>query len=160
MRFRIRRGGWSVMERFHFPTSDGESQWIYTDDFNILFLSSGGRHDLEMLLHLITIRLDEIAVSMISGTPLPSQFESQLACRDVFDSMFTDGVDGAFRDTILYRQHGEPIISPETGGDGALSGADICRNHGRITAQVDQESDLGVDLNQIEELNDLSWLCE
>lgn len=159
LKFRIRRGGWTITERIYARASDRESQWIYTDDFNILFLSSGGRHDLEMLINLVTARLDEIAISVKSGTPLPSQFETQLACRDVLDSMFSDGVDRAFRDTVLYRQP-SPVPSGDPPRTVFLSGADICRNHGRIAAPVDLAADLNVNLDQIEELDDLSWLYE
>ena len=160
LKFRIRRGEWTILERLHTRTPAGESQWIYTDDFNILFLSSGGRHDLEMLLSLITARLDEIAVSATSGTPLPSQFESQRVCRDVLDSIFSDGVDGAFRDTVLYRQPLSPVPPGDPPRTVFLSGKDICRHHGRFVAPVDLAAELNLDLDQIEELDDMSWLFE
>jgi len=159
LKFRIRRGGWTITERFHGRSDSGESQWIYTDDFNILFLSSGGGHDLGMLIQLITARLDEIAASVLSGTPLASQIESQMACRDVFDSMFSEGVDGAFRDTVLYREHSHGIPG-DPSGTGTLREEDICRYHGRIIAPVDMAANLNVDIARIEELDDLSWLYE
>ena len=160
LKFRIFQGSWMITERIHAKSADRESQWIYTDDFNMLFVSSGGGHDLDMLIHLIMARLDEIATSAKTGTPLPSQFESQLACRDVLDSMFSGGVDKAFRNTVLYRQHTAPVRAGEPYGDAALSGADICRNHGRIAVQVETVADLNINLDQIEELDDLSWLYE
>lgn len=166
LRFRIRRGEWTVTERLHSRTPDGESQWIYTDDFNILFLSSGGRHDLDMLVSLITERLDEIAASVMSGTPRPSQFENQQACRDVLDSMFSDGVDGAFRTTVLYQQHPAPVPHGDPPRTVFLSGEEICRHHGRIdalmagAAPVDLAAVLNVNLDAIEELDDMSWLFE
>jgi hypothetical protein len=160
LKFRILKGDWTITERIHAQASDRESQWIYTNDFNILFISSGGRHDIGMLIHLITARLDEIATSAQLGTPLSSQFESQMACRDVLDSMFSGGVEGAFRDTVLYRQHSTPVKRGDPYGKGSLSGADICRNHGRNAAQADPAADMNLNLSQIEELDDLSWLYE
>jgi len=166
LRFRIRRGEWTILERLHSLTPDGESQWIYTDDFNILFLSSGGRHDLEMLVSLITDRLDEIALSVRSGAPRQSHFENQLACRTVLDSMFSDGVDGAFRDTVLYRHDASPVPQGAPPRTVFLSGEEICRHHGRIdalmagAAPIDLAAILNINLDAIEELDDMSWLYE
>jgi hypothetical protein len=160
MWFRIRRGDWMITERFYTQTPAGESQWIYTNDFNILFLSSGGRHDLEMLIHLITARLDEIAVSAHAGTPLPSQLESQIACREVLDAMFRGGVDRAFQDTVLYREQSFPVPPGAPPRTVFLSASEICRNHGRIGVPVDLAAELNLNLDTIEELDDLSWLYE
>lgn len=160
LKFRIRRGGWTITERIHGRIDEGESQWIYTDDFDILFLSSGGRHDLEMLIRLITTRLDEIAASILSGAPQASQLENQQACRDSLDSLFSDGVDGAFRETVLYRDHVSPVNPGVTGGGEPVSGTGIRQAHGRAATGVSPEADRGLDLDQIEELEDLSWLYE
>jgi hypothetical protein len=166
LKFRIRKGGWMVMERIPAMAMPDDPQWIYADDFNILFLSSGGGNDLDMLMSQITARLDAIAGAAWSGTPLPSQFESQRACRDVFNTMFSGGVDGAFRDTVLYRKHAvvpvwKPAVQkvlPAAGADAAW--ADICAYHGRAAASVGPGPATSVNLNRIEELNDLSWLFE
>jgi hypothetical protein len=159
--FRIMKGGWTIAERIPARATPDEPQWIYSDDFTILFLSSGGRHDLDMLISLITAKLDAIACAAGSGIPLISQVESQRACRKVFDTMFSDGVDGAFRDTVLYRK--PSAASSERGavcGVLPAEGADICAHHGRAAAGVQQEAEISVNLDQIEELNDLSWLYE
>ena len=103
LKFRIWHGQWTVTERIPSRASDCDPPWIYTDDFNILFLSSGGENDLAMLISLITAKLNGIAASEHAGTPVLSQFESQLACRDAIGAVFHDGVDGAFRNTLLYR---------------------------------------------------------
>jgi hypothetical protein len=163
LKLRIKRGGWMITERIPAVASPDEPQWIYNDDFTILFLSSGGRDDLDMLMSLITARLDAIAGAAWSGTPLLSQFESQKACRDVFGTMFSDGVDGAFRDTVLYQKHsavpsGRQAVQnvlPAAGTDAAW--ADICAYHGRAAVIAGPDT---VNLDQIEELNDLSWLFE
>ena len=161
LKFRIRHGGWTVTERIPARATDRDPPWIYADDFNILFLSSDGRHDLPMLLGLITAKLDSIACSEYAGTTLPSQFESQLACRDAFGTIFHDGVDGAFRNTLLYGQYtaASPGKQPFTGGV-PETGAEIPVPGGRVAAPARQAADLSVNLDQIEELNDLSWLFE
>ena len=162
LKFRIRRGNWKVIERIPPLAMAEDLPWVYTDDFNILFLSSGGRHDLDMLVSLITAKLDGIAGSELTGTPVLSQFESQLACRDAIDFLFEDGIDGAFRDTILYQQYcSVPSGRPPTSGGPTDAGAEICARHGTASAAIRQTSaGMSVDLGKIEELNDLSWLME
>jgi hypothetical protein len=156
--FRIRRGSWTITERVHFPTDTGEAQWLYTDDFNILFLSSGGRHDLTMLVNLITGKLNVIAQSFNAGKPIPSEFENQLACRNAIDTMFSEGVDGAFRDAVIYQDYG--LIEPgKLQKDSATpTTAEITSRHGRVVVSADKIAGLHVDLNEIEDLRDLSWL--
>ena len=157
--FRIKRGSWTITERIHFPTDIGEIQWLYTDDFNILFLSSGGRHDLDMLVNLITDKLNAITQSFCAGTIIPSEFENQLLCRTTFNTLFSEGIDGAFRDSAVYQDYGL-IKSPKTVPESAsLSGKEICSHHGWITMSAEMAAALHVDINEIEELRDLSWLC-
>jgi hypothetical protein len=157
--FRIKRGSWTITKRIHFPTDNGEAQWLYTDDFNILFLSSGGRHDLDMLIHLITDKLNTITRSFCAGTSIPSEFENQLLYRTTFNTIFSKGVDGAFRDSAVYRDYGL-IESKKTLTDSAsLSGKEICSHHGWDTMSAEMAAGLHIDINEIEELRDLSWLC-
>jgi hypothetical protein len=161
LKFRIRRGDWTVTERIPPSATDGKLPWVYIDDFNILFLSSGGRHDLDMLVSLITAKLDTIACSEHAGTPIQSQFESQLACRDAIDDLFSDGIDGAFRDTPLYKQHpSNPSGIQPVPGVLTAAGTEICAYHGTSAAAIRETSGMSVDLSKIDELNDLSWLME
>jgi hypothetical protein len=158
LKFRIRRGGWTISERIHFPTDTGEAQWIYTDDFNILFLSSGGRHDLDMLMNLITGKLNAIAQSCRSGNRIPSEFENQLSCRTAIDTLFSEGVDQAFRDAVIYQDYG--LIEPDKlQKDSVLpSEMEIVSRHGRAKVSAEKVAGLHVDINEIDELKDLSWL--
>jgi len=159
LRFRIRRGSWTVTERIHFPTDTGEAQWLYTDDFNLLFLSAGGRHDLDMLVALITGKLNVIAQSFKAGNPIPSEFENQLACRSAIGTMFSEGVDRAFRDAVIYQDYG--LIEQGKLQKDSLppTGAEICSHHGRANrVSPDKIADLHVDINDIEDLRELSWL--
>jgi hypothetical protein len=159
LRFRIKRGSWTVTERILFPTDTGEAQWLYTDDFNILFLSAGGRHDLDMLVNLINGKLNVIAQSFHAGNPLPSEFENQLACRSAISTMFSEGVERAFRDAVIYKDYG--LIEPNKLQRDSLqpSGAEICSHHGRAArVSPDKIADLHVDINDIEDLRELSWL--
>jgi hypothetical protein len=156
--FRIRTGSWTITERIHFPTDTGEAQWLYTDDFNLLFLSSGGRHDLEMLASLITGRLNTIAQSFRAGNPVPSEFEIQLQCRNAISSLFGEGVDRAFQDAAIYRDFGifEPVQAGITSD--TVAGAEICSRHGKALVSLDKAADLHVDISEIEELRELGWL--
>ena len=158
LKFRIRRGSWTVTERIHFPTDTGEAQWLYTDDFNILFLGSGGTHDLDMLTNLITGKLTAIALSFKEGNTIPSEFEQQLLCRSAFDTLFGDGVDGAFRDAAVYQDYGLIESGKPTRESTSPSGAEICSHHGRARVSPERVAELQIDLNEIEELKDLSWL--
>jgi hypothetical protein len=158
LNIRIRHGSWTITGRIPNHLTSHEHQWIYTDDFNILFLSSGGRHDLDMLLNLITARLDAIAVSIRSGTRVLSQFESQQVCRDAFGSLFSNGIDGAFRDTVLYREHSTALSGVQSAPGTKPDAREICRTHGTIAADIRQGADMSIDLDQIGELKDLSWL--
>lgn len=158
LKFRIRRGSWTITERIPQKTASGENQWLYTDDFNILFLSSGGRHDSEMLLNLITVRLDAIAQSIRVGARIPSEFENQQSCRSAFDTMFTDGVDAAFRDAVIYKQHASAISGELSAKSPEAATSAISSNHGRVAVSPVQAAELHVDLTQIDELQDLSWL--
>jgi hypothetical protein len=162
LKFRIRRGRWKT-ERIPSRHEAAGLQWIYTDDFNILFLSSGGRHDHATLINLIAAKLDAITQSVLAGKPCLSEYESQRACRDAFGTIFSDGVGGAFRETLLYRQQagGAATAQREPGTGMPVSGAGIAACHGKAaTPAGGQSSGMNVDVTQIDELNDLSWLTE
>ncbi|MDP3564367.1 MAG: hypothetical protein Q8R70_07725 [Methanoregula sp.] len=158
LKFTIRRGSWTITERLHMRTPEGEVQWLYTDDFNILFLASGGRHDAEILIHLVTGKLDAIAQSILSGSRIPSEFENQQVCRNAFGTLFSRGVDGAVSNAVIYRQHSH---AGKTDGPGVRpAGADIPHNHGKGSVILHEADTIRVDLDQIEELRDLSWLTD
>ena len=157
LQFRIRRGNWTITQRIHFPTDTGEAQWLYTDDFNILFLSSGGRHDLEMLVSLITGKLNTIARSFEAGNPIPSEFENQLSCRNAIDSIFSEGVDRAFKDAAVYQDFG--LIEADKLQKKAVPlRSEITGYHGRAAITAEKAAGLHVDISEIEDLRDLSWL--
>lgn len=158
LRFRIKRGSWTITERIHFPTDTGEAQWLYTDDFNILYLSSGGRHDLEMLANLITARLAAIAQSIQKGSRIPSEFENQIACREAIGTMFSEGVEGAFREAAVYQDYGVIVANPHEKDLPLPSAAGISAHHGRARVSPERVAGLHMDLNDIEDLRDLSWL--
>ncbi|MGB9177543.1 MAG: hypothetical protein WCB46_12530 [Methanoregula sp.] len=157
LKFRVKHGSWIITERIQFPTDTGEAQWLYTDDFNILFLSSAGSHDLDLLIDLITGKLNAIARSFHERNRVASEFENQLTCRNVFDTLFSDGVDGAFRDAVIYQDYGL-IVPEEPQRDIAMaSGAETC-NHRRSGVSSKKAGELHVDINEIEDLRDLSWI--
>jgi hypothetical protein len=104
---RIKIGSSRVTRRIHSQEGDIETRWLYTDDFFLISLSSGDRHDLSMLLSLIIGKLNMIALSIQSGRRIRSEFENQLKYRAAMSSMFSEGVDGAFRDVPVYQQHGD-----------------------------------------------------
>ena len=158
LKFRLRRGSWTITERIRSKTKNIETQWLYTDDFNILFVSSGGRHDGVMLVSLITEKLHAIAQSIRSGAPIPSEFENQKSCRSAFGEIFSGGVEGAFRDTGVYRQHASAISAELDAGNPRSAVSSTSGTHGRGIFSKQQAADLAVDIDQIEDLRDLSWL--
>ncbi len=104
---RVRIGRPDVTKRIHVQEGEEEIRWLYTDDFFLISLSSGDRHDLGTLLSLIIGKLNMIALSIPTGRRIRSEFENQQKYRSDMNTMFSDGVDGAFRDVAVYRQHGE-----------------------------------------------------
>jgi hypothetical protein len=156
LKFRIKRGSWIVTEHLQSQTAQGEIQWIYANDFALLFVSSGGRHDLEMLVSLMTRKLDAIVRSIAAGSRVPSQFESQQEYRAAFDDIFTKGVDGAFHDTVLYHDHAQGFPSGVPAGQNAIPA--MVTGHGKVVVSSKQAANMSVDLNHIEDLQDLSWL--
>jgi hypothetical protein len=107
----IKTGSPRVTRRFQSQDGETETRWLYTDDFFLISLSSGDRHDLSMLLSLILGKLNMIAVSIQSGRRILSEIENQETYRTAMSTMFSDGVDGAFRDVPVYQQHGEVTSS-------------------------------------------------
>lgn len=103
----IKIGSPRVTRRFQSQDGETETRWLYTDDFFLISLSSGDRHDLSMLLSLILGKLNMIAVSIQSGRRIPSELENQQTYRAAMSTMFSEGLDGAFRDVPVYQQHGE-----------------------------------------------------
>ncbi|MDD1684117.1 MAG: zinc ribbon domain-containing protein [Methanoregula sp.] len=123
MNCRIKIGSSGVTRRFHSQDSEIETRWLYTDDFFLISLSSGDRHDLSTLLSLIIGKLNMIAFSIQSGRRIRSEFENQLTYRAAMSSMFSEGVDGAFRDVPVYQQHGEVTSSGPDGSAVVISAA-------------------------------------
>jgi TM2 domain-containing membrane protein YozV len=103
----LRSGSSRVTRRFQSQDGETETRWLYTDDLFLISLSSGDRHDLSMLLSLIIQKLNMIALSIQSGRRIRSEFENQQKYRAAMSDMFSEGVDGAFRDVPVYRQHGD-----------------------------------------------------
>jgi hypothetical protein len=113
-----------VTRRFQSQEGETETRWLYTDDFFLISLSSGDRHDLSMLLSLITSKLNMIALSIQSGRRIRSEYENQQQYRAAMSTMFSEGVDGAFRDVPVYQQHGE-MAGSEIDVSAALMSADL-----------------------------------
>lgn len=161
LRFRIRRGSWHITERLQKRTAHGEIQWVYADDFNLLFISSGGRYDAAALMGLITAKLDAIVQSIRSGSRIPSEFENQLSCKAALGELFADGVDKAFSRTVLYHDHTAGFGTASIMGEGQQpSGAGICARHDKAVVPAGQAAGIHVDITRIDDLNDLSWLNE
>ena len=116
-------GSAHVARRYQSQDGDTETRWLYTDDFFLISLSSGDRHDLAMLLSLIIGKLNMIALSVQSGKRIRSEFENQIKYRADMSSLFSGGVDGAFREVPVYQQHGE-ITESGAPRPGILSTAD------------------------------------
>jgi len=124
-------GNMRITRRFQSQEGDTEIRWLYTDDFFLISLSSGDRHDLDMLISLIIGKLNMIALSVQSGKRIRSEFEHQQQYRADMSTMFSKGVDGAFRDVPVYQQHGEM-----TGSDIDVSAALMSAEFQDLNASV------------------------
>jgi hypothetical protein len=118
---RIRIGSPQVMKRFRSGDGEAETRWLYTDDFFLMSISSGDRDDLSMLISQILGKLNMIALSIQSGKRILSELENQKSYQTAMTTMFADGVEGAFRDVPVYRQHGEVTGSVQAGSAAAES---------------------------------------
>jgi hypothetical protein len=104
---RIGKGSRNITKRLHAQEGETETRWLYTSDFFLISVSSGDRHDLSTLLSLILGRLNVIALSILSGKRIRSEYENQMEYRNSIGTLFSNGVDGAFRDVPVYQQHGD-----------------------------------------------------
>jgi hypothetical protein len=77
-----------------------------------------------MLLSLILGKLNMIALSIQSGRRIRSEFENQQKYRAAMSTMFSEGVDGAFRDVPVYKQHGD-MTDSEIDVSAALMSAEL-----------------------------------
>jgi hypothetical protein len=125
-----------ITRRFQSQDGETETRWLYTDDFFLISLSSGDRHDLSMLLSLLLAKLNMIALSIQSGRRIRSEIENQETYRAAMSTMFSEGVDGAFRDVPVYQQHGEVTSS------GSASVAAECAGAAGITTECARQENV------------------
>jgi hypothetical protein len=120
----VKSGSSRVTRRFQSQEGETETRWLYTDDFFLISASSGDRHDLSMLLSLILGKLNMIALSIQSGRRIHSELENQQKFRAAMNTMFSEGVDGAFREVPVYLQHGD-MTDSEIDMSAALMSAEL-----------------------------------
>jgi hypothetical protein len=156
----IRTGSWNVTKRMHSQEESVETRWLYTDDFFLISLSCGDRHDLSMLLSQILGRLNLIAISIQSGNRIRSEFENQLDCRAAIGTIFSEGVGGAFRDVPVYQTQVPVNRSGPDESTPASIGTPAGESPGEVSSGSRPLANLVVDLNPIEDLGDLSWLTD
>ncbi len=159
LRFRIRRGSWKIVGHIPEETAAGDRQWVHTDEFNMLYLAYGGKHDPESLLGMFAGRLDAIASGRNDGiSPVPANGNG-LAVSEDLNTMLSQGLDASFRDSMLARK--DTIWSDQkipSGRSSPASGAVSVRE--TSWSGNSPAADSRLDLNGIEELNDMSWLFE
>lgn len=117
---RIGKGSRKETKRLHAEEGETGTRWLYSNDFFLISLSSGDRHDLSTLLSLLLGRLNMIALSILSGKRIRSEFENQLDYRNSIGTLFSNGVDGAFCNVPVYQQHGDITGSGPEGNGPAL----------------------------------------
>ena len=59
-----------------------------------------------MLTNLITGKLNAIAQSFHEGTASRRNSRTSSPCREAIDTMFSEGVDEAFREAVIYQDYG------------------------------------------------------
>src|SRR5512139_45381 len=77
---RIRRGALMITKRLFKKTETSEIQWIYSHDFH-LFAILYSEDTLVQLVERVLLKLDEIAMSIKSGTRVSSHLEDMQKLR-------------------------------------------------------------------------------
>lgn len=152
--FRIKKGRWVITER---PESTRYGipavQWIYTDDFCLLHLTSGS-NSVEAMTDLVITKIDEIASSIRNGNRIQSHRENEESYRESVKTLLIDPSAGELRVTGNLSAAISPGLQfpKNTGGKGT-----------GITAMPIEFADkrlLNLRLSEIDEINDMSWMFE
>jgi hypothetical protein len=72
--------------------------------------------------------------------------------------MFSEGIDGAFREAVIYQDYGLIVTNPHEKDLPLPTAAGISTRHDRVVVSPEKAAGLHVNLNEIEDLRDLSWL--
>jgi len=151
--FALLKSKWVITERPK-TAEPGGRQWAYTDDFNLLLVSSGDT-DPGTMAGLIFERIDSIARSIRSGTRAPSHAENRQIYRESIYSFVADE---------RIRTEEERHIHDGRTDRGVLPGMPHHRSAGNSSilpgAALPEISAPALRLAIIEEINDASWLFE
>lgn len=151
--FRIKKGRWVVTERpentrYGIPAV----QWIYTDDFSLLHLTSGS-NSMDAMADLVITKIDEIASSIREGNRVRSHIENEASYRESVKTLLIDpsrAEPAIKRDLTAAISKGMPF--PQTPGRGTgITAAPIA---------IADEALLNLRLSEIDEINDMSWMFE
>ena len=88
--FRIKKGRWIITERpenmrYGIPAV----QWIYTDDFCLLHLTSGN-NSVDAMADLVITKIDDIASSIREGNRVRSHIENEVSYRESVKTLLID----------------------------------------------------------------------
>ncbi|HUH79417.1 MAG TPA: hypothetical protein VLY83_05925 [Methanoregula sp.] len=149
-------GKWIVTERPEF-SGYGSRQWAYTDDFNLLHVTSGDM-DVETMAGLIVDRINAIANSIRAGNRAPSHAENRYAyqesiysfvsgSREMRERKARERLPADFPPVPQVPKPFAPVAAPVFAGD--LPGT-----------ALPEISIPSLELGMIEEISDASWLFE
>ena len=102
--FVLKRGTVNIIERIHKKTSTSEVQWIYSHDFHI-FAIIHAEDTLDQMVDRIIGKLDEIALSMKSGSHISSYAEDRQILREAFDAVIEKPLDRSGKPLEIERHH-------------------------------------------------------
>jgi len=150
----ILRSRWTVTERPK-NTEPGGRQWAYTDDFNLLLVSSGDT-DPGTMAGLIFDRIDSIVRSIRSGTRAVSHAENRQIYRESIYSYVADERMRTEEARHFYEVRANHEVLP-----GAVHHAPAGNSSFLPAgAALPEISAPALRLAIIEEINDASWLFE
>lgn len=146
-RFVLRQGSWRITERLCCDSGDDFIQWIYNDDFNLLYLTQGMTPP-ELMVDCVIAQIRSIVSSIRSGRRLQSHMENQIWYRHAVEAMRS-------------ARSPDPASRPADFVTAAPERAHAWCPPVTVTASpVPEDWQVVLDLDRIEELNDISWLCE
>jgi hypothetical protein len=151
--FPVLKGRWVITERpesmrYGIPAV----QWIYTDDFCLLHLTSGS-NSVDAMADLVITKIDEIASSIRYGNRVRSHIENEASYRESVKTLLSNpsregpGITGNLSEAIS-----QGLQFPQTPGRGTgITAAPIA---------IADETLLNLRLSEIDEINDMSWMFE
>ena len=176
LRFVLKRGSSHITERLYKKESMTEIQWIYSHDFHLFAITNPDDSPDQMVDRIIE-KIDQIATSQKSGSPISSHVEVTATLREAFDAVMEKPRPAIVPSVKTM----EPVQLPSAphidhiGSEGRILQREIVRDLDTFniktesfrssdrfitTIKIPEKADIDKKLVRIEELLDDDWLYE